>query len=168
MDITINSSYTDEQVFLHGIIISNEHVIDPTSTYHDDSDFQLERINVYCYGATDDYYVPYAILMDLEPRIMDSVRAGPFGQPFKSYILCPSRLARTTVGRSDTTPWMQSLSTLCWMWQRRRRRGCDCLQGFQLCHSLGDEVGEPRSQLHCLFCEAGCHCQAWALLVPRG
>ena len=31
---------------LMDITISNEHSIDPTSTYHDDSDFQLERINV--------------------------------------------------------------------------------------------------------------------------
>ena len=67
------------------IIISNEHVIDPTSTYQGESDFQLERINVYCNEATDDCYVSYAILMDLEPGTMDSVRAGPFGQPFKSY-----------------------------------------------------------------------------------
>ena len=85
MDITINSSCTDKQLFLHEIIISNEHVIDPTSTYHGDSDFQLERINVYCREATDDCYVPCAILMDLEPGTMDSVRAGPFGQPFKSH-----------------------------------------------------------------------------------
>ena len=45
-------------------------------TYHDDSDFQLERINVYCNEATGDRYVYYAILIDLEPGTMDSVRAG--------------------------------------------------------------------------------------------
>ena len=28
-------------------IISDEHGIDPTGTYHGDSDLQLERINVY-------------------------------------------------------------------------------------------------------------------------
>jgi len=28
-------------------------------------------------------YVPRAILMDLEPDTMDSVRAGPFGQIFR-------------------------------------------------------------------------------------
>ena len=50
---------------LMDITISSKHNTDPTSTYHDDSDFQLERLIVY-----------YAILIDLEPGTMDSVRAG--------------------------------------------------------------------------------------------
>ena len=44
-----------------------------------DSDLQLERINVYYNEATGGRFVPRAILMDLEPGTMDSVRAGPFG-----------------------------------------------------------------------------------------
>jgi hypothetical protein len=54
-----------------------------TGTYHGDSDLQLERINVYFNEATGGRYVPRAILMDLEPGTMDSVRAGPFGQLFR-------------------------------------------------------------------------------------
>ena len=64
-------------------VISDEHGIDPTGTYHGDSDLQLERINVYYNEATGGRYVPRAILMDLEPGTMDSVRAGPFGQLFR-------------------------------------------------------------------------------------
>jgi tubulin beta len=64
-------------------VISDEHGIDPTGTYHGDSDLQLERINVYFNEATGGRYVPRAILMDLEPGTMDSVRAGPFGQLFR-------------------------------------------------------------------------------------
>ena len=56
--------------------ISYQHGIDPAGTYHDDSDFQLERINVYCNEATGDRYVYYAILIDFEPGTMESVRAG--------------------------------------------------------------------------------------------
>ena len=52
-------------------------------TYQGDSDLQLERINVYFNEATGGRYVPRAILMDLEPGTMDSVRAGPFGQLFR-------------------------------------------------------------------------------------
>merc|ERR1719162_1868013 len=47
-------------------VISDEHGIDPTGTYHGDSDLQLERINVYFNEATSGRYVPRAILMDLE------------------------------------------------------------------------------------------------------
>merc|ERR1712118_293589 len=61
-------------------VISDEHGVDPTGTYHGDSDLQLERINVYYNEATGGRYVPRAILMDLEPGTMDSVRAGPSGQ----------------------------------------------------------------------------------------
>jgi len=43
-------------------VISDEHGIDPTGTYHGDSDLQLERINVYYNEATGGRYVPRAIL----------------------------------------------------------------------------------------------------------
>ena len=36
-------------------VISDEHGIDPTGTYHGDSDLQLERINVYYNEATGRY-----------------------------------------------------------------------------------------------------------------
>ena len=39
-------------------VISDEHGIDPTGTYHGDSDLQLERINVYYNEATGGKYVP--------------------------------------------------------------------------------------------------------------
>lgn len=64
-------------------VISDEHGIDPTGTYHGDSDLQLERINVYYNEATGGNYVPRAVLVDLEPGTMDSVRSGPFGQIFR-------------------------------------------------------------------------------------
>ena len=48
-------------------VVSDEHGIDPTGTYHGDSDLQLERINVYYNEATGGRYVPRAVLMDLEP-----------------------------------------------------------------------------------------------------
>lgn len=64
-------------------IISDEHGIDATGCYCGDSELQLERINVYYNEATGGKYVPRAVLVDLEPGTMDSVRAGPFGQLFR-------------------------------------------------------------------------------------
>ena len=37
-------------------------------TYHRDSDLQLEIINFYYNEATGSWYIPRAILMDLEPK----------------------------------------------------------------------------------------------------
>ncbi|KAG7505264.1 tubulin beta-4B chain-like [Solea senegalensis] len=55
-------------------VISDEHGIDPSGTYHGDNDLQLERINVYFNEAAGGKYVPRAVLFDLEPGTMDSVR----------------------------------------------------------------------------------------------
>ena len=54
--------------------------IDSYHSYHGDSDLRSERFNVYYKEATGGRYIPRAILMDLEPRTMNSVRAGPVGQ----------------------------------------------------------------------------------------
>lgn len=64
-------------------VISDEHGIDPTGAYQGDSELQLERINVYYNEAGNGKYVPRAVLVDLEPGTMDSVRSGPFGQLFR-------------------------------------------------------------------------------------
>lgn len=55
----------------------------PTGKYAGNSDLQLERINVYYNKASGGRYVPRAMLMDLEPGMMDSVLSGPFGQVFR-------------------------------------------------------------------------------------
>ncbi|XP_013377231.1 PREDICTED: LOW QUALITY PROTEIN: tubulin beta-4B chain-like [Chinchilla lanigera] len=80
------SRYFSEICLIYGPfweVISDEHGIDPTGSYHGDSDLQLERINVYYNEAAGNKYVPRAILVDLEPGTMDSVRSGPFGQIFR-------------------------------------------------------------------------------------
>uniref|UniRef100_A0A8C6P0D6 Tubulin/FtsZ GTPase domain-containing protein n=1 Tax=Nothobranchius furzeri TaxID=105023 RepID=A0A8C6P0D6_NOTFU len=121
-------------------VISDEHGIDPTGTYHGDSDLQLDRINVYYNEASGGKYVPRAILVDLEPGTMDSVRSGPFGQifrpdnfvfgelfglggfacllKFKLIVLSDLqvRVVQATTGQKATTPKVQSWWTRFWMW----------------------------------------------------
>ena len=53
-------------------VISDEHEIGPTGTYHGDSDLQLERINVYDNEATGGRYVPRACGV----RARGSIRAA--------------------------------------------------------------------------------------------
>lgn len=77
-------AYTENGVFLQfWEIISDEHGISPNGNYEGTSDLQLERINVYYNEASGGKYVPRAILLDLEPGTMDSVRAGPYGPIFR-------------------------------------------------------------------------------------
>ncbi|XP_023053801.2 tubulin beta-8 chain-like isoform X4 [Piliocolobus tephrosceles] len=64
-------------------VISDEHAIDSAGTYHGDSDLQLEHINVYFNEARGGWYMPRAVLVDLEPDPMNSVHSGPLGQIFR-------------------------------------------------------------------------------------
>jgi tubulin beta len=64
-------------------IISDWHGIEPTGSYPGDADLRRQRINMYYSGTTGGKYLPRAILMDLEPGTMDSVRAGQYGQLFR-------------------------------------------------------------------------------------
>ncbi|XP_062343947.1 tubulin beta-6 chain isoform X4 [Cinclus cinclus] len=64
-------------------VISDEHGIDPAGGYVGDSALQLERINVYYNESSSHKFVPRAVLLDLEPGTMDSVRSGLFGQLFR-------------------------------------------------------------------------------------
>ena len=60
-------------------MISDEHGIDANGQYHGDSDLQLQRSNVYFTEGCAGRFVPRAILVYLEPGVVDSVRSGPFG-----------------------------------------------------------------------------------------
>lgn len=64
-------------------VVSDEHGIEPDGSYKGTNDLQLERINVYYNEVGGNKYVPRAVLVDLEPGTMDSVRSGPLGSLFR-------------------------------------------------------------------------------------
>lgn len=64
-------------------VVSEEHGIDNDGLYKGTSDLQLERISVYYNETGGNKYVPRAVLVDLEPGTMDSVRSGPLGGLFR-------------------------------------------------------------------------------------
>eukprot|EP00935_MAST-01C_sp_MAST-1C-sp1_P000372 g372.t1 len=122
-------------------VISDEHGVDPTGTYHGDSDLQLERINVYYNEATGGRYVPRAILMDLEPGTMDSVRAGPFGQLFRpDNFVFGQTGAGNNWAKGHYTEGAELIDSVLDV-VRKESESCDCLQGFQITHSLGGGTG---------------------------
>ena len=49
-------------------------------------------------------YVPRAVLMDLEPGTMDSVRSGPYGQIFRPDNFVFGQTGAGTTGPRVTTP----------------------------------------------------------------
>ncbi|TGZ53169.1 Tubulin beta chain [Temnothorax longispinosus] len=132
-------------------VISDEHGIDPTGIYKGDSEFdsklQLERINVYYNEASGGKYVPRAILVDLEPGTMDSVRSGPFGQIFRpdNFVFGQSG-AGNNWAKGHYTEGAELVDSVLDV-VRKEAESCDCLQGFQLTHSLGGGTGSGMGTL---------------------
>ncbi|OWR52549.1 tubulin beta chain-like [Danaus plexippus] len=122
-------------------VISDEHGIDPSGCYAGDSDLQLERINVYYNEAAAGKYVPRAVLVDLEPGTMDSLRAGPYGQIFRpDNIVFGVSGAGNNWAKGHYTEGADLLESVLDV-IRKEAEGCDCLQGFELIHSLGGGTG---------------------------
>lgn len=111
-------------------MICDEHGIDPTGTYHGDSDLQLERINVYFNEASGGRYVPRAVLMDLEPGTMDSVRSGPYGQIFRpDNFVFGQTGAGNNWAKGHYTDGAELIDSVLDV-VRKEAESCDCLQGI--------------------------------------
>ncbi|KAK4400791.1 Tubulin beta-1 chain [Sesamum angolense] len=128
-------------------VVCTEHGIDSTGRYQGDSDLQLERVNVYYNEASCGRFVPRAVLMDLEPGTMDSVRSGPFGQIFRpdNFVFGQSG-AGNNWAKGHYTEGAELIDSVLDV-VRKEAENCDCLQGFQVCHSLGGGTGSGMGTL---------------------
>ncbi|RZF41615.1 hypothetical protein LSTR_LSTR000329 [Laodelphax striatellus] len=128
-------------------VISEEHGIDQSGVYQGTSDLQLERISVYyneacaSRGGGSGKYVPRSILLDLEPGTMDAVRSGPYGQLFRpdNFVFGQSG-AGNNWAKGHYTEGAELVDVVLDV-VRKECENCDCLQGFQLTHSLGGGTG---------------------------
>ncbi|KAG0047461.1 hypothetical protein BGZ83_007475 [Gryganskiella cystojenkinii] len=122
-------------------VISDEHGIGADGVYNGDSDLQLERINVYYNEANGGKYVPRAVLVDLEPGTIDAVRTGEWGALFRpdNYI-CGQSGAGNNWAKGHYTEGAELVDSVLDV-VRKEAESCDCLQGFQITHSLGGGTG---------------------------
>jgi len=128
-------------------VISDEHGVDQTGNYVGNNAMQLERIDVYFNEANGGRYVPRAILVDLEPGTMDAVRASPFGRLFRpdNFVFGQSG-AGNNWAKGHYTEGAELIDNVMDI-VRKDSEGCDCLQGFQICHSLGGGTGSGMGSL---------------------
>uniref|UniRef100_T1KPM6 Tubulin beta chain n=1 Tax=Tetranychus urticae TaxID=32264 RepID=T1KPM6_TETUR len=138
-------------------VIADEHGIDGngrctaindlSSKVTNDRTSKLERINVYFNEAGEGVYVPRSILVDLEPGTMEAVRSGPLGGIFR-----PDNFINGQSGAGNNwakgyyTEGAELVDSVMDVLRREAER-CDCLQGFQLCHSLGGGTGSGMGTL---------------------
>ncbi|XP_053429848.1 tubulin beta-1 chain [Nycticebus coucang] len=128
-------------------VIGEEHGIDSAGSDQGASSLQLERISVYYNEAYGKKYVPRAVLVDLEPGTMDSIRSSKLGALFQpdSFVHGNSG-AGNNWAKGHYTEGAELLERALEA-VRRESEGCDCLQGFQLVHSLGGGTGSGMGTL---------------------
>eukprot|EP00529_Nitzschia_sp_RCC80_P042824 CAMPEP_0113488790 /NCGR_PEP_ID=MMETSP0014_2-20120614/26199_1 /TAXON_ID=2857 /ORGANISM="Nitzschia sp." /LENGTH=447 /DNA_ID=CAMNT_0000382515 /DNA_START=112 /DNA_END=1455 /DNA_ORIENTATION=- /assembly_acc=CAM_ASM_000159 len=128
-------------------VMSAEHGIDPTGKYIGDNPNQLKRINVYFNEGQEGRYVPRAVLTDLEPGTMDSIRGGPYGSLFRpdNFIFGQSG-AGNNWAKGHYTEGAELVDSIMEC-VRKEAEGCDVLQGFQATHSMGGGTGSGMGTL---------------------
>ncbi|KAL3307350.1 Tubulin beta-2 chain, partial [Cichlidogyrus casuarinus] len=111
--------------------ISEEHGIDFSGNQKPevkDDDIKLERIGVYYRNANDRKFVPRAVIVDLEPGTMGTIKSG--NNWAKGHY---------TEGAELVDSVMEVI--------RKEVEDCDLPQGFQLCQSLGGGTGSGMGTL---------------------
>lgn len=120
-----------------------EHGIAPDGTLIDDTPNQDDRKDVFFYQSDDDRYVPRALLIDLEPRVVNKLaHAGAYRQLFN-----PENLFLSQEGGGAGNNWAsgfrqgeenheQVLDMI-----DREADNSDSLEGFVLTHSIAGGTG---------------------------
>ncbi|KAM4835674.1 tubulin beta-2B chain-like isoform 3-T3 [Thomomys bottae] len=102
---------------------------------------------VYMQAGQCNKYVPRAILVDLEPGPLDSLRSGPFGKIFRpDNFVFGQRGTSNNWAKGHYTEGAELVDSVLDV-VRRESESCDCLQGFQLAHSLGGGTGSGMGTL---------------------
>jgi len=121
--------------------ISKEHGIDATGKYYGTSSYQRDRLDVYYNEAGEGKYVPRSVLVDLEPGTMEAIKSGPCSNLFRpdNFVFGQSG-AGNNWAKGHYTEGAELVDQILEV-IRREAEASECLQGFQLSHSLGGGTG---------------------------
>ncbi|XP_053673023.1 tubulin beta chain-like [Anopheles nili] len=121
--------------------ICEEHCLNTSGQFVGEHYLPLQRINVYFDESPCCNFVPRAIFADLEPSSLNYIRCGQYGNLYSpdSFIA-----GQTSAGNNWARGYHTEGADLLYQIDDHTRRlveGCDCLQGFQLVHSIGGGTG---------------------------
>lgn len=119
-----------------------EHGISPGGMLQDFATEGTDRKDVFFYQADDEHYIPRAVLLDLEPRVINTIMKSPYGNLYN-----PENIYLSKHGGGAGNNWASGYSQAEKLYEEifdiidREADGSDSLEGFVLCHSIAGGTG---------------------------
>ncbi|RUS30461.1 Tubulin/FtsZ, GTPase domain-containing protein [Jimgerdemannia flammicorona] len=119
-----------------------EHGISKDGTLEDFATEGGDRKDVFFYQADDEHYIPRAILLDLEPRVVNNILTSPYSNLYN-----PENIFVSNDGGGAGNNWAYGYSQgerICeeiLEMVDREADGSDSLEGFMLLHSIAGGTG---------------------------
>lgn len=101
-----------------------------------------DRKDVFFYQADDEHYIPRAVLLDLEPRVIDTIMSSPYANLYN-----PENVFTSKHGGGAGNNWASGYSQAERLHEEifdiidREADGSDSLEGFVICHSIAGGTG---------------------------
>mmetsp|Transcript_14164 Transcript_14164/g.30285 ORF Transcript_14164/g.30285 Transcript_14164/m.30285 type:complete len:471 (-) Transcript_14164:89-1501(-) len=130
-----------------------EHGISADGILEDFATNGEDRKDVFFYQADDEHYVPRALLLDLEPRVINTIQASQYRNLYN-----PENIFVSNNGGGAGNNWASGYSQAEQVQEEfldmidREADGSDSLEGFVLCHSIAGGTGSGMGSylLECL------------------
>jgi len=127
--------------------ISEEHQIDYVGHYSGEDVMEVEKADVYFKESMTGRYIPRCILIDMSPESLDLARQSDIGTMFN-----PDGFINGVMGAGNNYARAyhgegKILAQHVMDHMRDETEDCDCLQGFQYCHSVGGGTGSGLTSL---------------------
>lgn len=119
-----------------------EHGISPSGVLEDFATDGCDRKDVFFYQADDDHYIPRAVLLDLEPRVIHTIMQSQYAKLYN-----PENVYLSKDGGGAGNNWASGFSQGDKLHEEifdiidREADGSDSLEGFVLCHSIAGGTG---------------------------
>jgi len=122
--------------------IIKEHGIRPDGILEDYATDGTDRKDVFFYQADDEHYIPRALLLDLEPRVINNIRNSEY-----KHLYNPENVFISEHGGGAGNNWASGfeqggkISEKIFDMIDREADGSDSLQAFTVCHSTAGGTG---------------------------
>ncbi|KAJ2993888.1 Tubulin gamma-2 chain [Globomyces sp. JEL0801] len=119
-----------------------EHAISPDGILEQYATDHIDRKDVFFYQADDAHYIPRAILVDLEPRVINTILQSPYANLFN-----PENISLSKDGGGAGNNWAfgyargESVHEEVLEMVDREADGSDSLEGFMMLHSIAGGTG---------------------------